>query len=131
MDYYLILKNIKDLLTQVDGINSLKLGLEEGISYAHVPFIRIVSGDIIADQNTPNKENFNFSIYLGTSIKNKYEDVYKEHFNFISKIKSTLNNKQMQGGFIEFIEAKADQDSLQNVKLSILDFTLKGLYCAN
>ena len=130
-DYFSILTNIKELLDEIEGIKSNELGLEEGISYAQVPFIRVVAGDIEANPEYVKKENFYFSIYLGTAIKKELKDVYQEHFDFISKIREKTTFKQIDGGFIKFKEVKTDQDSLKNVKLSIIEFVIEGLYCAN
>ena len=130
-DYFSILTNIKELLDEIDGIKSNDLGLEEGISYAQVPFIRVVAGDIQTNESHIKKEDFYFSIYLGTAIKKELKDVYQEHFNFISQIREKITFSQIGGGFIKFKEVKNDQDSLKNVKLSIIEFIIEGLYCAN
>ncbi|WP_281950271.1 hypothetical protein [Nitrosophilus kaiyonis] len=119
-----LLLDIKNTL-QAIGAQSIELGIEEGISANDTPFIRIVPS--LNESGEYNRENLEFEIYIGTDIKDTFQETYQEHMDFIKDIKNALHLKQIGSGICYFQRAVFDKDVVKNFKASMLEFTLKDI----
>ena len=65
INVYKLLKQIKERLTNLDGIKTLKIGIEPNISPSDYPIIRIVANrNTIADDFDKWANDIYFSVYF-------------------------------------------------------------------
>lgn len=124
MTHFDILVNIKDKLSSIPDISSLKIGLEMGIGSRDCPFIRIIS-----EKNTQDikLDTIYFSVVYGFDIKNKdLELMYKKMYELEQTIRNTLEFKTDIGDCF-FISTQTDEDRLNNIKTAISRFKIDGI----
>ena len=121
---YSYVEAIENELASINA-KTLDIGIEEGISAADTPFIRIVP--TMNETGEYNRQNLEFEIYIGTDIKSTLRETYQEHMDFIEQIKTALHLKQIINGICYFKSALYDKDVVKNFKVSKLTFIIEDI----
>ncbi len=134
INVYKLLKQIKERLTNLDGIKTLKIGIEPNISPSDYPIIRIVvNRNTIADDFDKWANDIYFSVYFGAKIDEKkgLESIYEYLYTLEATIKERLHNHQIKGELnsdclIRFENTQSDNDTLKNFKILVSEFKIES-----
>jgi len=124
MTHYDVLVDIKEKLSTIDDIKSLKIGLETGIGSKDCPFVRI-----IANSNTQEfrVDTLNFSVVYGFDVKNKdLESMYEKMYALEKKIRETLEYNLSIGDCF-YVSTVTDEDKLSNLKTAMSTFRVDDI----
>lgn len=115
-----LLKDIKEKLLEIKELNTVKIGVEQGIGAKDAPAARIVT-----EYSEPGTniyyDNGSIQIVLLLDLKNNLEDVYSQSIFLEALIRDKLKK------IIKFTRVDYDQDSFTVLKSSILTFTFSGI----
>lgn len=133
-----ILIEVKQKLSSIPNIKSLKIGMERGIGSKDSTFIRIVP-----ELNEKEKEgrqsrcnpdgsggmdSLTIQIIYGFDLKNQeLEDLYSAFYDLEEQIRSAILTKYTSAGHATFIHTATDEDKLQNIKSAISRFKVSGI----
>lgn len=124
MTHYDVLVDIKEKLSIISGVKSLKIGLENGIGAKDCPFIRI-----IANSNTQahREDTLNVSIVYGFDVKNKdLESMYEKMYALEKTIRETLEYN-LSSGDCFYVSTVTDEDKLSNLKTAMSTFRVDSI----
>jgi len=124
MTHYDVLVDIKDKLSAITDIKSLKIGLESGIGSKDCPFIRV-----IANSNTQEfrVDTLNVSIVYGFDVKNKdLESMYEKMYLLEKTIRETLEYNLTLGDCF-YVSTVTDEDKLSNLKTAMSTFRVDDI----
>ena len=135
---YDFLEEMKDKLKEVDGIETLKIGLEKGIGSKDSPFIRIIpeintkakegTGSRCNADGSGGYDEMTVQVVFGFDIKKQnLETIYEVFYNTEEEIRSVLLTKYNAGGHLKFIHTVTDEDKLMNMKSAISRFKVIGI----
>jgi hypothetical protein len=116
------LEAARDALAQIDGVMSCRIGIEEAISPADYPLIRIVP-----DRITPGRPYDNrtaaCTLYFGMPIANAegLEAVYSGLFDLESGIRTVLRTLGAR-----YLETIMDSDRLPTYKMAAIRCEIGG-----
>jgi hypothetical protein len=127
------LVEVKNKLSIIGGVKTLKIGMEKGIGAKDCPFIRIVP-----EMNIPSEtrqcleggmEDLTFEIIFGFDIKNNdlEADLYPAYYQLEKDIKTALVQGRYSFGSCNFLHTVTDEDKLMNIKTAISRFELVGI----
>jgi len=123
---YEILEEIADRLTKGSlGAKTISIGIEDGISADDTPWVRIVPTEEEAGEF--GKIDLSIEIYIGTDILDEMSQTYREHMEFIEKVKEILTYTQYGGGVCHYSGATFDKDIVKNFKVAALRFEIRGI----
>jgi hypothetical protein len=110
------LQTTRDSLALIPGVASCKIGIEQNLSPADYPMIRLVPARIIAGRPYQERECETF-IYFGAATANSVglEQVYADLFQLEAEILSLLK----LGGH-RYRETITDEDRLDAYKLMVI-----------
>lgn len=116
-----VLIDIKNVLSAIPDIKSLKIGLETGIGSKDCPFIRIVPSNDIKEGAHRNME---IGIIYGLDVKNRdLENMYEKLYALQEEIINTLQYNTTIGDCF-YLSTITDEDRLTNLKSSISRFQI-------
>jgi len=124
MTHFDVLTNIKEKLSSIENIKSLKIGLENGIGSKDCPFIRIIS-----ESNTQDlgRDTLMFSVVYGFDVKNRdLESMYEKMYDLERTIRETLEYNTDIGDCF-FISTQTDEDRLNNLKSAVSRFKIENI----
>jgi len=122
INIYPILLEIKEELKKIEGIKSLRIGLEKGAdSSFNCPLIRIVS-----ERNEAKglRESFTFQIVIAFDNKNDMEERYEQFYNMEHQVKNLLMKMPYE---IFFLNTINDEDRLSALKAGLMRFKIENL----
>ena len=110
------LEAVRTALAALPGVTTCKIGMEDSISPADYPLIRIVPGRITPGRPYNNRE-VELSLYFGTPIANSagLEAVYSALFALEADIIAAV---RVMGG--RYLETITDEDRLPMYKLMVV-----------
>ena len=110
------LEAVRTALTALPGVTTCKIGMEDSISPADYPLIRIVPGRITPGRPYSNRE-VEISLYFGAPIANSagLESVYAGLFALEAEILAIV---RAFGG--RYLETITDEDRLPMYKLMVV-----------
>ena len=119
-----IISSIKNTLSEIDGVKSLKIGLEKGADSAmNTPLIRVVV------EKTEAKgmiEDLYFQVIIAFDTKNNLEELYEKFYNMEYDVKELLTRKLPYETY--FLSSVSDEDRLNSIKAGVLRFKIAGVY---
>jgi len=119
-----ILQDIKETLSKIEGIKSLRIGLEKGADSAiNTPLIRLVVEKV---ESKGAYESLIFQVILAFDTKNDYEELYEKFYNKEYEVKELLISSLPHE--ISYLGSISDEDRLNSIKAGILRFRIDGLY---
>ncbi len=129
---------MKQKLTAIPNIKSLKIGMERGIGSKDSTFIRIVPElnemEKAGRQSRCNvdgsgaMDSLVVQIIYGFDLKNQeLETLYTSFYDLEEEIRSVLLTKYTSAGHVSFIHTATDEDKLQNIKSAISRFKVSGI----
>jgi len=118
-----ILLDIKQKLIDTGKLSSVYIGAES-VSADDTPFALIVSKRA---ENAGYQDTLYVKVYIGTDIKHTMQETYEEHMNLLSVIRSALNTKNIGTGVCRYERTHFDEDSIDNFKISILEFKVERI----
>jgi len=124
MSMYDLLLKLMEALQPV-GAKSLAIGIEEGISAADTPFIRLVPAS--HESGEYDRQDFAFEVYVGTDIKPTLEETYEAHMAFLDAIKAALHLQAFGGGVCYFERALYDKDTVPNFKAAMAAYVVRDI----
>jgi len=124
MTHFEVLTDIKNKLSYIPNITSLKIGLESGIGSKDCPFIRIISE---SNTQTLSKDTLLFSVVYGFDVKNKdLESMYEKMYDLEKSIRDTLEYNTDMGDCF-FVSTQTDEDKLNNLKSAVSRFKIENI----
>ncbi|MDA3046702.1 hypothetical protein OFO10_05975 [Campylobacter sp. VBCF_06 NA8] len=129
-DIYGAIVKIKEKLEGIEGIKTLKIGIEPNISPSDYPIIRIVINKNDLTQSNGWENDIYFSVYFGAKIDEKVglENIYKYLYDLEREIKNRLHNHQLENScLIRFERTQSDNDTLKNFKILCSDFKINAV----
>lgn len=124
VNIYPILKDIKTTLSEINGVKSLRIGLEKGADSAiNTPLVRIV---VEKTEAKGLNEDLIFQVILAFDTKNDLELLYEKFYEMEYTVKELLMSKLPYE--IYFLSSVSDEDRLNSIKAGVLRFRLVGLY---
>lgn len=116
------LEAVRDALAALPGVTTCKIGMEDSISPADYPLIRIVPGRITPGRPYNNRE-VEISLYFGAPIANSagLEAVYAALFAMEADIIAAV--RALGGRYLETI---TDEDRLDTYKLMAVRCEVKS-----
>lgn len=124
MTLYDVLVEIKEKLSAIQEIRSLKIGLETGIGSKDCPFVRIISGD---DTNKEAFRDVDINIVYGVDVKNKDLELMYEKLYILQEQIITALEYNLSSGVCRYISTTVDEDRLTNLKSSISHFKVENV----
>jgi len=122
VNVYPILVEIKEKLSELEGIKSLRIGLEKGSDSAfNAPLIRVVANSV---QAKGLRETLSFKIIMAFDTKNDLELLYEKFYNTEYEIKKLLLSLNYE---IFFISSVSDEDRLSSLKAGAMIFEIRNL----
>jgi len=119
-----VLVDVKEKLSTIPDIKSLKIGLEIGVGSKDCPFIRIIAGNDVKDGGY---RNIDVNIVYGFDVKNKdLELMYEKLYALQEQIIEALQYKTSIGDCF-YISTTTDEDRLSNLKSSISHFKIENI----
>lgn len=119
-----VLFNVKEKLSSIPDIKSLKIGLETGLGSKDCPFIRVIAGN---DVKNGGYRNINVNIVYGFDVKNRdLELMYEKLYLLQEQIIDTLQYNTDIGDCF-YISTTVDEDRLSNLKSSISHFNIENI----
>ena len=119
-----VLIDIKDKLSTIQDIKSLKIGLETGLGSKDCPFIRVIAGNDVKDGGY---RNIDVNIVYGFDVKNKdLELMYEKLYVLQEKIIKALQYNTTIGDCF-YKSTTVDEDRLSNLKSSISHFRIENI----
>ena len=119
-----VLVDVKEKLSMIPDIKSLKIGLEIGVGSKDCPFIRIIAGNDVKDCGY---RNIDVNIVYGFDVKNKdLELMYEKLYALQEQIIESLQYKTSIGDCF-YISTTTDEDRLSNLKSSISHFKIENI----
>lgn len=124
MTLYEVLLEVKEKLSAIVDVQSLKIGLETGIGSRDCPFVRIIAGD---DTNKESFRDIDINIVYGVDVKNRdleqmYDKLYALQEDIIKSLEYNLSS-----GVCRYISTTVDEDRLANLKSSISHFKIENV----
>jgi len=124
VNIYPVIQEIKTVLSEIEGIKSLRIGLERGAdSSINTPLIRIV---VEKTEAKGMQENLFFQVVLAFDTKNDLELLYEKFYAMEYRVKELLMSKLSYE--IYFLSSVSDEDRLNSIKAGVLRFKIEGLY---
>ena len=121
---YPVLNEAKALLSSIDDVQSLRIGLERGIGAKDCPFLRIVPSKLSGEGQYATLV---FQVIFGFDLKNrKMEEVYQSYFDMEERIRAALEGK-MDAGNCYWIETVTDEDEVPNLKTGVAIFAVSNI----
>lgn len=127
VNIYEAIKEIKEMLAGIDGINTLKIGIEPNISPSDYPIIRIVINRNTLSNTNGWENDIYFSVYFGAKIDDikGIENIYKYLYTLENEIKKRLHNAQLKNScLIRFENTQSDNDTLKNFKILCSEYKI-------
>ena len=125
---YEMLKEIETKLQGIDGIITLKIGLEANMTARDYPAIRITSS--FNKRANCLSEDMEFMVYFGDNLHEKIglEEIYKTLYEYEYEIRSRLDISQISdNGLVRWIDTRSDEDRLQGYKILVSRFVAEGV----
>lgn len=131
---YATLTEIKQKLSTIPNITSLKIGIEKGIGAKDTPFIRVVP-EINSKSNktagkscaTQSMDELVIQVVYGIDLKSRdLEAIYSDFYDLEEEIRNALLTKYTVG-HVEFIHTVTDEDRLSTLKSAISRFRVVGV----
>jgi len=117
-----VLQTIKNELSKIDTIKSLKIGFEKGADVSsNCPLVRIVPEGSEAFGNT---ETLTVQIVVAFDLKNDIETLYQEFYALEKTIKDSMNHIPYRTLHLDTI---MDEDMLKSLKAGIVRFNITHL----
>ena len=121
---YEALQEAKTLLGAVEGVASLKIGLERGLGAKDAPFIRLLPEKFSADGH---RATLTLQVVFGFDVKNRdHEELYRKYFETEAAIRDALEGKMRSGNCL-WIETVTDEDQVPNLKAGVALFTVSAI----
>lgn len=120
-------KIAKQALVGIDGIKTVKIGIEPHMSPNDYPIIRIVPDETRPDQSVTDLTRAYFNIYIALADKfdsDGYEAIYDTLAVWEEEVKTILS--ATEGAAFFWKSTKQDEDRLQNVKAIVLRYEAIG-----
>lgn len=133
------LEEVKEKLSEIDDIASLKIGMEMGIGSRDSPFIRIVpessskmngkgSAYTCDADGSGGMQEMTIKIIFGFDLKGEnLEKLYDVFYNLEEEIQSKLLTRYTARGSMQWIQTITDEDELVNIKSAIARFKIVGI----
>ena len=135
---YSFLEEMKEKLSQIEGVKTLKIGMERGIGSKDACFIRLVpeinskvkegAGAQCNQDGSGGYDEMVVQVIYGFDLKNQeLEKLYDQFYDLEEEIRSVLLTKYKTAGYLRFIHTVTDEDRLANLKSAISRFKIVGI----
>jgi len=128
MNVYEMLKEIEGQLQGVEGINTVKIGLESSMTARDYPAIRLVS--TTNNRTSYLEEDMAFDVYFGDNMHEKIgiDEIYRKLYEWENIIRERLDLFQTSSsGLVKWKSTVSDEDRLQGYKILVSRFVVDGV----
>jgi hypothetical protein len=128
VDKVKVLQEIKELLKNVEGVNSVRIGQESTIATKDFPAIRILRGK---STRIETHEDLSFFVYIAITTSKDTIDI-EDGYILLSIIEmeviNLLERSDISTGVIVYNGTEDDLDFIKGRKAVAIEFSIKGLY---
>jgi hypothetical protein len=127
MNVHTLMLEVKDKLQGINGVVTVKIGIEPNMTGRDYPAVRIVAGTNRRGEYL--YENIIFTVYFGENLHDKIgmEEIYNRLYAYESEIRDRLDTFQpTMGGLCKWIDTVSDEDRLEGFKILASRFEVSG-----